>query len=393
MQAGEPKIITFSKKVIPICVAVGCLALVLSAPSTRAYQQSLVDNYVAINFDDSGPVTTPIDIRLSLWRLGDPEPGDREEDGDIVTSSINYGGWQYVIRSTPDSQGGITFNLFDTTDFPTLPEIQDDNAYLQIEYKYPAEQNSAYRTVDMLQDDPNFVTRHLLVQSLLSLDPQLIKGGTPNNSFIIDINQNSPDFIKLIFGEAAKELAYDVISNWFNLNGRLNINGFTGIKFAINAHADDAETQLLSIRDSAGTPVFYVDEDGDVFTSGNVDGMDISAEVSRVWRGGLGGSSDYKKNVKNFVRTIAATPSSGIVTVYVTDDDTASGNIFFNTVFSINIMAEKDETTAGNIPFASLKNYDGDTGRLDINVLEGSASSGIEFETDPIKLDISIIGK
>jgi hypothetical protein len=92
----------------------------------------------------------------------------------------------------------------------------------------------------------------------------VVQGGTTNNDFTLDINHNAEQFISLIYGNSGKSLIFDLLSNWFNLNGRLNINGFSGIKLAINAHGNDDETQQLSIRNSSGSAVFHVDEDGDL---------------------------------------------------------------------------------------------------------------------------------
>lgn len=382
---------TTSKKTAIIVSGVLLAVSVLSFPKVFAYQQELINNHISIIFDDSGPVTTAINIRLSLWRLGDPEANEIDENGDIVTTDVDYGNWQDVITFTPDSNGKLALNLFDTTDFPTFPEIDDENAYLQVEFKYPAEENTAYRTVDMLDDSPDFVKRSLLVPSLSDLSPQTINGGTPSNSFTLDINYNAPSFIELIFGQTAKKLIYDIANNWFNLNARFNINGFSGIKFAINAHADDSETQLFSIRNSGGTAVLYIDEDGDITTSGTVDGKDISTEVPKVWRGGIA-SPGYQTNVKTFARTITATSSSGIVTAYITNNDADTGTKIFSNIYSVSVTAEKNELTAANVPFASVKSYNSDTGKLDINVVEGNSTAGIEFETDQITLHIQIIG-
>jgi len=69
-------------------------------------------------------------------------------------------------------------------------------------------------------------------------------------------------------GNSGKNLTYDLLSHWFNINSRLNINGFSGIKLAINAHPDDTNTQLLSVRNSSGQAKFYVNEHGSATMSG-----------------------------------------------------------------------------------------------------------------------------
>jgi hypothetical protein len=230
-----------------------------------AFEKDLIKNFITFAFiDNNSPVTTPINVRLSLWRLGDPEPDEFDASGNLVSADENYGGWQQVLNFTPAADGTVGINLFNTEMFPSFPEIYSNSAFLQVEFKYPNEPNSAYRIVDMLRDNPDNIKRYLLVNSLTSLDPVVIQGGTTNNDFTLDVNFNAPQFIKLIFGNSGKNLTYDLLSNWFNLNGRLNINNFEGIKLAINADPNDNETQLLSIRNSSGTAVFYVDEDGDL---------------------------------------------------------------------------------------------------------------------------------
>lgn len=95
------------------------------------------------------------------------------------------------------------------------------------------------------------------------MDPWLKHTGTVNSEFSLDADSNAEQFVQLIFGgNSVRNLTYDLLSKWFNLNARLNLNGFSGIKLAINAHADDIGTQLLSIRNSAGQAKFYVDENG-----------------------------------------------------------------------------------------------------------------------------------
>ena len=101
------------------------------------------------------------------------------------------------------------------------------------------------------------------------MDPWLKHTGTVNSEFSLDADSNAGQFVQLIFGgNSVRNLTYDLLSKWFNLNARLNLNGFSGIKLAINAHADDIGTQLLSIRNSAGQAKFYVDENGSATMSG-----------------------------------------------------------------------------------------------------------------------------
>ncbi len=237
---------------------------VYSGSQAFAFEKDLIKNFATLTLNDNGAVTSPVNVRFSLWRMGDPEAHEIDQNGALVTDDENYGGWQKVVTFTPDQDGIINLDFFNTTIFPDFPEIYSYSAFMQIEYKYPNEADTAYRIIDMLRDDPNNIKRYLLVNSLTSLDPVVIQGGTTNNDFTLDVNNNSPQYVRLLFGEDGKGLIYDLISKWFNLDGRLNINGFAGIKLAINAHADDAETQIFSVRNSSGSPVTYVDEDGDL---------------------------------------------------------------------------------------------------------------------------------
>jgi hypothetical protein len=265
-----------------------CLLLIVSlnlglGQNAFAYEKDLIKNFATLKLNDNGPVTTPVDVRFSLWRMGDPESREIDQNGVLVTSDENYGGWQKILRMNPDSEGILNLNFFDATLFPDFPEIFSQSAFMQIEYKYPGEPDTAYHIIDMLSDNPDNIKRYLLVNSLTSLDPVVIQGGTTNNDFILDVNYNAPQYIRLFFGQDGKGLIYDLISKWFNLDGRLNLNGFAGIKLAINAHANDSETQLFSIRNSSGSPVMYVDEDGDLTASSLTlpAGSGSSAPISR----------------------------------------------------------------------------------------------------------------
>jgi hypothetical protein len=250
-----------------------------------AYEEDYIKNFGTFHFDDNGPVQEPIDVRVSLWSSGMPLTGETNPDGSINTSSENYGDWQHVMRITPDINGDFGFNVFNNEYFPDLPEIFSYNSFLQAEFKYTSEPETAYRRLDLLRDSPDRIKRWLLVDTLTCLDPLLKHIGTINNEFSLDADGNSNQFVKLFFGgNSDKALAYDLLSNWFNINSRLNINGFSGIKLAINAHSDDTGTQLFSIRNSSGQTKFFVDETGAATAAGlsipSTSGSKISGHYS-----------------------------------------------------------------------------------------------------------------
>lgn len=90
---------------------------------------------------------------------------------------------------------------------------------------------------------------------------------TTSASFIIDSDDNDDPQI-LSFGSAlTKTLSFDVTNDWFNLSDQLNIGEdgtLSGIKLTTRASATDSEQNQIEIRNSTGTAVFAVDEDGDV---------------------------------------------------------------------------------------------------------------------------------
>lgn len=273
---------------ILLIVAVSALSL---AQYAGAYESEWINNFATLKFSDSGPVTTPINVRFSVWQDGIPDGNDSDISGNINISDKHFGGWQYVKNYTPAPDGTVGINLLDPAQFPDFPEIFGQSAFLQVEFKYPSETNSSYRMVDMIQDSPDIMKRYLLVNSLNSISPATVQGGTDSESFTIDYSSYAEQFVKLIFGQAGKSITYDLLSNWFNLDGRLNINGFPGVKLAINADASDSNTQLVSVRNGSGSPVFYINENGDAT------GSTLTATNSLALPAGSGASAPILKHL------------------------------------------------------------------------------------------------
>jgi hypothetical protein len=158
------------------------ISAVTSQPAL-AYEADYIKNFGTFHFLDNGPVDEEIDLRVSLWSMGIPMAGEIDANGNIVTTTEHYGGWQHVLRVKPDLNGDFGFDIFNPTWFPNLPEIYGYNAFLQAEFKYPSEPDTAYRLLDMLGDSPDRLKRWLLVDTLTCMDPWLKHTGTVNSEF------------------------------------------------------------------------------------------------------------------------------------------------------------------------------------------------------------------
>ena len=91
----------FHKLTIPAFLSfLGALLLFWPTGQTFAYT-------INLNLKDGGdnPITTALDLRVSLWDAYDVRSEDVDGNGDINTSASHYGGYQATWTITPDGDG------------------------------------------------------------------------------------------------------------------------------------------------------------------------------------------------------------------------------------------------------------------------------------------------
>jgi hypothetical protein len=180
--------------------------------------------------DGENIITSPIDLRISLWSSYQVNDGDIDANGDINTSAEHYGGYQNVLSIDNthdffDDEDG--YHKIDTDYFTDFPETPTQNSmFLQVEYKYQSDPNTSYQVYDFVNDPPwENITRYLLVDnvSYVSADAG---PGTNNNTFTLDDNNNAGTAITLEFGCLLSEtLSWSIANARFELSDDLNITG------------------------------------------------------------------------------------------------------------------------------------------------------------------------
>lgn len=89
--------------------------------------------------------------------------------------------------------------------------------------------------------------------------------------------------------------------------------------------------------------------------------------------------------------TGTAFTTSGVATLYLTDDGTAIGAALFTNIFSIQATAEANTVEAEQVPLANIKSLSGDKKTLLINVIVPAAPKSI-FAPDGTKIHVTVIG-
>jgi hypothetical protein len=227
----------------------GLLFFVFLCPIVRAAGQD-----VAVIFEDGGnPITTALDLRVSLWDAYDVKSGEVNPDGSINALARHYGWYQTTYTITPQENGSFTpydsrpgyYNV-ELSTIAGFPVIGPINAYLQLEYKYPAEPDTAYRIFDFMDDAPwNNVTRFLIDPNatwyVLDAGPK-----TNWNTFTLDGNNNAPTDIKLEFGDTLKEyLQWSKANVRFELSDSLYVGGYLEVSSHIDFNLNEAKEMRL----------------------------------------------------------------------------------------------------------------------------------------------------
>ena len=232
------------------------------------------DFYIDVWFKDGvgDPITTALDVRVSLWDIYDVRDEDIDVSGNINTSARHYGGYQTTFTVTPDGNGYFTpvtygYYLLKTKDLADFPHANLNSYYLQLEYKAQGAPNTDYQIYDFVNDPPyQNISRYKLMREVAYLASDA-GPRTAYNTFTLDANDSSTSEIKLEFGEIlAKSLTYNITNDRFELNDGLKITGDAGQqKLAVAANASDpADQAQFEVRTSGNVLVFSVDQDGEV---------------------------------------------------------------------------------------------------------------------------------
>ena len=107
-------------------------------------------------------------------------------------------------------------------------------------------------------------------------------------------------------------------------------------------------------------------------------------KVAKVYFG-----TDQKSDV--IIWTGMATTTSGVATLYLTDDGTATGTALFTNVFSILSIAEYNTVDPKEVSLASVKALSPDKKTLTINLVRTTSPDTL-FVPDETKIYVTVIG-
>lgn len=297
----------------------------------RPIMPAFADRDVAALFrDGSGnPITTALDLRVSLWDAYDVRTGDINGDGSINTSALHYGAYQTTWTITPDGNGYFipsTFGYyrFSLESLPSFPQLSPFNSFLQLEYKAQGAANTTYLNYDFV-DDPPFqnVTRILLDEHSV----YYVNDAGPRtnwNTFTLDANNNAATAVTLKFGETlAKTLAYTLATGQFDLNDDLSISGGLAATGAINFTAAASFSPPQGSSDPASCA------EGQLFYNTTSNAVKV-CNATNIWTALNGAQRDYSA-VGSPAFNTSRTPSGSrdtfviaTVTMAVENDETST---------------------------------------------------------------------
>ncbi len=215
---------------------------------TRAAENRII----GMMFLDGGssPITTALDLRVSLWDAYEVRSGDVDGSGNINTSATHYASYQDTLTITPDGNGYFIPGVFgyyklNLANLTAFPDVTYTNAYLDLEYKAAGAPNTSYLHYDFVNDPPfDNITRKLIDDnsSYYTLDA----GPRTNfNAFTLDANNNAATEVKLEFGETLAEfLQWSVANVRFELSDDLYITGNLDLSGLVDGRdiAQDGQT-------------------------------------------------------------------------------------------------------------------------------------------------------
>ena len=210
------------------------------------------------------PITTALDLRISMWDNYDLQTGDIDGSGIINSAAVHYGDYQTTLTITPDEDGyfqPVTAGLYyiRTENLVDFPAIGMNNLFLQLEYKLQGSDNTSYLIYDFI-DDPPFdnIIRWNIVENISYITTDA-GSRTTYNTFILDENANAPTEVVLQFGGVLmKTLSYHIANTRFELNDDLFIAGTLQVE-------NVGSSLSFRVDDVAGdTTPFVIDQTGNV---------------------------------------------------------------------------------------------------------------------------------
>lgn len=237
-----------------------------TVPDELVYEGQLFDS-------TNTPITTEHVIRISLWRSNDFLPGDVDGVGAINAGSANYGGWTEVQNFTPAFNGSFSIQLGVVNPMPLVYFF--DQKFFQIEIKALGDPDTSYELLDPTGDDGADTEDRQKIGSVLyaknaqrlenksigTSDGDIpilgtggkftvaqIPGGTNEDTFIIDADDNAGGNIFLQFGNLLnKSLFWNAISSWFEFSDSLKVDGDLIVTGTIT-QPDQDHTELFTPR-------------------------------------------------------------------------------------------------------------------------------------------------
>lgn len=231
-----------------------------SVPQKFIYEGRLLDS------TGSTAITTSHSFRFSLWSATAVAAGD-VSGGSINVGAPNYGGWQEVQTITPNADGFFGLELGSVASLPAIDSLA--HLYLQVEVKAAGDPDTSYEILDRSPSDAlvdrapiGSVPYALNADTLDNADVgtatgdlvllgasdewpvSTIPGGTNEDNFVLDANDDAAGLIGLQFGNTlSKILSWDIGSSYFNFNDDVNIQGdltITGTVDGVDVSALDS---------------------------------------------------------------------------------------------------------------------------------------------------------
>jgi len=268
-QELKQKLARFSLSII-VCAGI-LQQLISSSSSALAAQPPGVTtvpytvSYSARLTNASGvAVTTPQDVRFSLWTDADYDPTDILPSGAINPAAVGFTGWSEVHSVTPDANGLFQVRLGTITTLPNFSVNTD--TFLQVEVEPTGSPLTSFEVLDPDSNTANTTDRFPMDSSAFAINSDTldnhdacntvgtcapgqipfldgtgllpintIPGGTNGDTFILDNDNNAPGNIKLQFGNTLnKFLEYNPTAGYFNFNDDVNIQGDLTVTGTIN---------------------------------------------------------------------------------------------------------------------------------------------------------------
>lgn len=256
----------------------GALAFALEIPGIAADSPlNIQQAYHGQLLDSSGtPLTTPHQIRISLWTSADYVSSDITATGDLHTSAPNYAGWSEIKTVVPDTTGNFVTIMGAGTSLPKMDSLSPEDLsrrYIQIEIKAASAASTAWELLDanasnaLIDRSPIFRFGFMRTSGGLHegrvgtgsgslpflgsggmLPMHMMPEGSMRPLFTIG-NGTTHGEIALQFGQIlGKRLSFDVLADRFNFNDDVRIQGNLTVTGLINGVNITASGTAVTLR-------------------------------------------------------------------------------------------------------------------------------------------------